>query len=257
MTQKEINQRAFLRSLIKGYFKMQKEFCESIPALKLICNQLTSRLVKVDQSAISTATKIGFRNIKLNERSKLCYHAHLVASGLYSYAVITKNKVLKSAVTYSYSDFYRAIESEMLARCKQILRTVKRTKGLDFVGINPSLIHDLSNQIEKYESLMFNKVEYKIKLKKSNRIISKQLAECMTIVETQLKPLMKMLYKLYPENVNLFYGFNKVHKQPGRKKKRNPRIKTTPKQKRIQVNTLQQKTPAQIIHRFAELANAE
>jgi hypothetical protein len=259
MTHLEKKQRQTLNRLIDIYFKNHKEFCDKIPALKILKTQIISRYEKVNKSCTKTALNylLSYRGIKLSKRAELSRAAFIVSSGLTAYARLTKNKVMLGAVNYCYSDIFRSTENTMIARCKQILQTAKRTKDLSIISFDCSLLKNLSTKIEEYENLMKDKDQVKDETKKHNRLVHKLLTESISLVEKNLTPLMIMLHEIYPADVQAYFYYNRVKNLPGRKKKRNKKKKTNSKIKMVQPNILQQKSSEDIMHRFAELAAAE
>ncbi|MEP7167994.1 MAG: hypothetical protein ABI855_01360 [Bacteroidota bacterium] len=123
------------------------------------------------------------------------------------------------------------------------------------VGLKNEEINDLEQKIKSYEELMVTKDLSKTEIRKHNRIISKSLKECMNLFEVGLNPLMRVLGKTNPEETRQYFEQCRVQKQVGRKKKRNKNKKS--KIKTAKPNILQQKSPEEILHRFAELAMAE
>ncbi|MEO5569762.1 MAG: hypothetical protein ABIT08_07545 [Bacteroidia bacterium] len=255
MTQKEALQLKMLVFLKNSFYPLNKEFCDGIPAAKIILKQLFLRIDKLENMKIKGGRGASYRDMKLHSRQTLCESAFLVSAGLLSFANITKNKVLRNAVKYCYSDLFRSVEPEMLNRCKQILRTAQRTKGLSFVDFDTNLLVELHDNIQKYENLMQQKDNSKQDAMKFNFLISKLLDECMQLIACKLTPLMKMLSKKYRVNSRNYFSAIRVIKQAGRKKKRNKKQQS--KSKLTKPNILQQKSSEEILHRFAELAMAE
>src|SRR6188508_2666328 len=108
MTQLGKMQEATLNRLVKIYFKNHKEFCDNTPALKILRAQIISRYEKIfnSEKEVSLNKEVGYRAIKLSKRAELSRAAFIVSSGLSSYARLTKNKVMLSAVNYCYSDIF-------------------------------------------------------------------------------------------------------------------------------------------------------
>ncbi|MEO5571904.1 MAG: hypothetical protein ABIT08_16435 [Bacteroidia bacterium] len=198
MTQKEWSQLQMLRFFRNEFYKHNKEFCDGIPAVKIILRQLFLKIDKIEKIQIKGGRGRAFRDLKICLCENVCDSAFRVTTGLLAFANLTKNKVLRNAVNYCYSDFFRSVEQEMLNRCKQILRTSHRTKGLSFVGFDENLLVELHDNIQKYEKLMLEKDESKMETMKFNFLISKLFNECMQILTGKLTPLMKMLSKKHP-----------------------------------------------------------
>jgi hypothetical protein len=257
MTQKENLQLQTLTFLKKIFYEKNKEFCDKIPAVKIIFKELFLKMDKLDKIRIKGGRGEAFREIKLDARKTLCETAVITASGLFAFANLTKNKVLRNAVNYCYSDFFRSEETEMLNRCKMILRTAKRTKGLAYVDFDENLTVDLQNHIFRYEKLCLEKNGSKSDTMKYNYLISKLINECMCLLKNKLNPLMKMLSKKYPDAYRNYQSSIQVRKQAGRKKKRNKKQQSNTKTRIAKPNILHQKSSENIMHRFAELATAE
>jgi hypothetical protein len=255
MTQGEKNKKFMIQRVVTGFFKDQEEFCNSVPALDILGKKIISNYKKIDECCIKIEVRRKFRDMKLENRRGLCDSAYTVSSGLLSHATVTKNKVLESAVNYCFSDFYRSVESTMLARCKQILRMARRTKNLDFVGLTDNLINELEEKIKKYEDLVVLKDMKTADFRKHNRIASKLLRQTMHIFEVSLNPLMRVLVKTHPGQTRVYFFQSEVNKKAGRKKKRNKKQQS--KTKTANPDILQQKTTEELLHRFTELAVAE
>jgi hypothetical protein len=257
MTQAEHNQDEMLYRIVQGFFKKHEEFCNTIPALNYSREKILFNFKKIRASYGKVVHKIKHRDIKIRQRKELCEMAIIVSSGLFSHATFTKNKVLATSVNYCYSDFFRSVESTMLARCKQVLRTAQRTKNLSSVGLTKQLIENLAAEIKKYEECMQVKEISKAEVKKHNCIITKSLKECMNLMEFTLNPLMIVLKKTNYSETREYFNQCIVHKKAGRKKKRNKKQQSNTKTRIAKPNILHQKSTVNAMQRFVELATAE
>ena len=108
----------------------KKEAIEKYPALIPISDTLRKKLDKINSSKWRLK-HLKRSDVKKEMRSSLAKFAWRISRGVYSYCHVTGNVALRNAVKYSYSDFYRPVESTMIGRCRQVLNAFKKVKILN------------------------------------------------------------------------------------------------------------------------------
>ncbi len=155
---------------------------------------------------------------KKQMRRKLSQAAYHLSCGVYAYAQITGNKVLKNDVCYSFSDFYRPQEETTLGRCRQVLNAARKIKNPDHYGLTPEIINILEVELKHYNQFKNIPVQNVKEQAQQARMVKSQLDQCLTIIQKQLDPLMTIIQANEKLGVSYFID-RQLNNVPGRRRK--------------------------------------
>jgi hypothetical protein len=214
---KKIEQRYYTFNRILGVIQ-KKEAQDKYPSLIPVAASLKKKLKKID--ALDWRWKPGKGSAtKKKLRQSLSEAAHNVSCGVYAFGQITGNVALRNAVWYSYSDFYRSVESTMIGRCRQVLNAVKKVKNPEHYALTPLVIQKLQEELKKYIEFMHQPVNNIKRHARMYKQVENLLDQCLFIIQNQLDPLMtvinctdSMLYSSYSCDRH-------INKKAGRKRK--------------------------------------
>ncbi len=199
-------------------FLQKKKLAEKYPAIETIYALIQNRLDKIKKSGLGLKP-LGRSNAKAETKRHLSSIAHKVSCGVYAYAQITGNTVLKNAVYYAFSDFNRPDENTMLGRCRQVLNAARRIKNAEQFGLTEEVIQNLGFQLEKYIECMNNPINGIKKHARAMRQSKILLKQCLHIIQHQLDPLIEVL-DCTEKNLLMEYDIRRKKKKPvGRKRK--------------------------------------
>jgi hypothetical protein len=196
----------------------KKEATEKYPALIPISEALRKKLDKINSSKWRVK-HLKRSDVKKEMRSGLSKFAWRISCGVYSYCQVTGNVALRNAVKYSYSDFYRPVESTMIGRCRQVLNAVKKVKNPGHYGLFPEIIQKFQEELKRYIEFMHLPMISVKQHARTARKVENLFNQCLTIVQEQLDPLMEII-SCSDENLAREYCLRrKIEKPSGRKRK--------------------------------------
>lgn len=218
-----------------------------IPVLKL----LQKRVDKIKSLRTIYLCK-NLSGAKKADRHRLSNAAHHVSSGIYAYANITGNIVMKNAVNYSVSDFYRPEEDTMIGRVKQIMNAVKKVKNPLHFGLTPEVIDDLRLRFKKF---MDFRNQPQIQIKKHAQALrhaDKLTDQCFEIIQQQLDPLVVIINRTENYLAQEYRIVRRVGKSPGRKRKYIKKQKPVAQENKMVLPVISEHQPGNITLAFAE-----
>jgi hypothetical protein len=188
------------------------------PALIPIAQSLRKKIEKVKKLDFHQSRTKG-SEIKKGLRHSLAVVAHSVSCGVYSYAQVNGLVALRNAVKYSYSDFYRPVESTMIGRCRQVLNAVKKVKNPLHYALTPGVIEKFREELEKYIKFM-HKPSLSVKQHaRMYRQAEHLLDQCLELIREQLDPLMVTIGYSDKSFAGKYYLWRRIRKPAGRKRK--------------------------------------
>ena len=164
------------------------QIAEKYPAFVPVLKALQKRIDKINTLPFRKSEE-HLSELKKSIRHSLAKAAHHVSCGVYCYAQITRNAVMKSAVRYSESDFFRPQEDTIIGRVRQIINAFKKVKKPSHYGLTPKVINELHLQFKRFMEIRNLPAIRVKKLAQALRHADKLMDQCFEIIEHQLEPL--------------------------------------------------------------------